>query len=144
MSNKVRIAIDAMGGENSPKKIIEGIEISLKSNQENFFYLYGKKDLLEKEISKRKIIQKHCEIINSEDVILDNESPLTAAKKSKNTSMWKAVESLKKNESDISLSAGNTGALLLIPVIVFKRSLEITNRAPVLPADRDISDSFFF
>ena len=54
MSNKVKIAIDAMGGENSPKKIIEGIEISLKSNQENFFYLYGKKDLLEKEVHKKK------------------------------------------------------------------------------------------
>ena len=64
MSNKVKIAIDAMGGENSPKKVIEGIEISLKSNQENFFYLYGKKDLLEKEISKKKLIQKYCEIIN--------------------------------------------------------------------------------
>ena len=53
-NNKINIAIDAMGGENSPKKIFEGIEISLKSNQENFFYLYGKKDLLEKEISKKK------------------------------------------------------------------------------------------
>ena len=52
MLNKVKIAIDAMGGQDSPKKIIEGIEISLKSNQENFFSLYGKKDLLEKEISK--------------------------------------------------------------------------------------------
>ena len=39
MSDKVKIAIDAMGGDNSPKKIIEGIEISLKSNKENFFYL---------------------------------------------------------------------------------------------------------
>ena len=67
MTNKVKIAIDAMGGENSPKKIIEGIEISLKSNQENFFYLYGKKDLLEKEISKRKVIQKYCEIIDAEE-----------------------------------------------------------------------------
>ena len=54
MSNKVKIAIDAMGGENSPRKIIEGIEISLKTNQENFFYLYGKKELLEKEIYKKK------------------------------------------------------------------------------------------
>ena len=37
MSNKVKIAVDAMGGEHSPKKIIEGIEISLKSNKNNFF-----------------------------------------------------------------------------------------------------------
>ena len=54
MSYEVKIAIDTMGGKDSPKKIIEGIEISLKSNQKNFFYLYGKKDLLDKEISKKK------------------------------------------------------------------------------------------
>ena len=58
MLNNVKIAIDAMGGENSPKKIIEGIEISLKFNKENFFYLYGKKDLLENEINKKKKYSK--------------------------------------------------------------------------------------
>ena len=58
MLNKVKIAIDAMGGIDSPKKIIDGIEISLKTNQENFFSLYGKKDLLEKEISKKKNIKR--------------------------------------------------------------------------------------
>ena len=120
MSNNVKIAIDAMGGENSPKKIIEGIEISLKLNKENFFYLYGNRDLLEKEIKKRKDIEKYCEIINAEDVISDDESPLTGAKKSKNTSMWKAIESLKEKKSHISLSAGNTGALLIISRLLLK------------------------
>jgi len=114
MSNKVKIAIDAMGGEGSPKKILDGIEISLKSNKDNFFYLYGNENILKKEILKRKNLSKFCEIINCNDVILDDESPLSAAKKSKETSMWKAIDSLKKNKSDISLSAGNTGALLVI------------------------------
>ena len=41
MDNKIKIAIDAMGGENSPKKIIDGINISLQNKQENFFFLYG-------------------------------------------------------------------------------------------------------
>ena len=65
MLDKIKIAIDAMGGDKSPKKIIDGIEISLRSNKNNFFYLYGKKDLLESEISKKKLIQNHCEIIPS-------------------------------------------------------------------------------
>ena len=120
MSNKVKIAIDAMGGEGSPKKILEGIEISLKSNQENFFYLYGQKDLLEKEISKSKSMQKHCEIINTKSIILDDESPLVAAKKGKESSMWKTLESLKESKSDISLSAGNTGALLVMSRLLLK------------------------
>ena len=114
MTKKVKIAIDAMGGENSPKKIVDGIEISLKSNKDNFFYLYGNQDLLEKELSKKELLKKYCEIINAKDVILDDESPLTAAKRSKETSMWLAIESLKEKKTDISLSAGNTGALLVI------------------------------
>ena len=118
MSTKVNIAVDAMGGDNSPKKIIEGINISLLSNQENFFFLYGKQDILEKEISKNKSIKKYCEIINSSDVISDNESPLTAAKRGKESSMWKAIQSQKENKSDISLSAGNTGALLVISRLI--------------------------
>ena len=129
MLNKVKIAIDAMGGQDSPKKIIEGIEISLKSNQENFFSLYGKKDLLEKEIYKRKSMQKYCEIINAEDIVSDNESALAGAKKSKNTSMWKAVESLRKKDSDISLSAGNTGALLVISRLLLKTITGISKPA---------------
>ena len=129
MLNKVKIAIDAMGGQNSPKKIIEGIEISLKSNQENFFSLYGKKDLLEKEIYKRKGMRKYCEIINAEDIVSDNESALAGAKKSKNTSMWKAVESLRNHDSDISLSAGNTGALLVISRLLLKTITGISKPA---------------
>jgi len=114
MSNKVKIAIDAMGGDNSPKKVIDGIKISLKSNKENFFFLYGKKRDLEKAVTNDDLLKKNCEIINADDVILDNESPLTAAKRGKQSSMWKAIESQKNKETDIALSAGNTGALLVI------------------------------
>ena len=79
MNDKVKIAIDAMGGINSPKKIIEGIEISLKNNKENFFSLYGKKDLIEKEIFKKKELHKCCEIIEAEDIVSDDESALAAS-----------------------------------------------------------------
>ena len=120
MSNIVKIAVDAMGGENSPKKIIDGIEISLKNNKENYFYLYGDKNLLQKQISNKKHIHEYCEIIDAQEVIKDDESPLTGAKKSKNTSMWKAIDSLKEKQTDISLSAGNTGALLIISRLLLK------------------------
>ena len=118
MSNNVKIAIDAMGGENSPGKIINGIDLSLKLNQNNFFYLYGNEMPIKKLIDKKKNLIKYCEIINTENVISDNESPFSAAKKGKKTSMWKAVESQKINKCDISLSAGNTGALLIISKLI--------------------------
>ena len=114
MSNKVKIAIDAMSGDNSPRKIIDGIDISLKSNTNNFFYLYGQREILEQHILKKTSLNNHYEIIDAKDVIQDDESPLTATKKGKDSSMWKAIESLKEKKSDISLSAGNTGALLIM------------------------------
>ena len=118
MNKKINIAIDAMGGENSPTKVIEGINISLKSNRENFFFLYGKKDLLIKELNKNKLVKSHSEIVDTNDVVLDHESPLAAAKKSKESSMWKAIESQKNKKTDIALSAGNTGALLIISRLI--------------------------
>ena len=118
MSKKVNIAIDAMGGDNSPKKIIDGINISLKKNKDNFFHLYGNEEKIKKEIGKNNLITKYCNIINTADTILDDESPLSAAKRGKESSMWKTIESQKENISDISLSAGNTGALLVISRLI--------------------------
>ena len=118
MNNKIIIAVDAMGGENSPKKIIDGIEISLKENNENFFKLYGDKNQLKFLVSKKTNINDNCEIIHTENIIKDEESPLAAAKKSKSTSMWQSIESQKDGQSQITLSAGNTGALLILSRLI--------------------------
>ena len=132
MEKKINIAIDAMGGDNSPKKVIDGINISLKSNKENHFLLYGDKDLLLKEINNNNLIISHSEIIDTKDIIKDNESPFTAAKKGKDSSMWKTIESLKNKNADISLSAGNTGALLIISRLILN-TIQGINR-PALAA----------
>ena len=120
MSHKIKIAIDAMGGDDSPQKIIDGIEISLKKNDNNFFYLYGDKESVSKSISNNNLLKKNCEIIDTKNSILDDESPLTALKRGKDTSMWKTIEALKDKKADISLSAGNTGALLVISKLILK------------------------
>ena len=132
MSEKIKIAVDAMGGEKSPGKIIEGIKISLETNKENFFYIYGQNELLKREISKNSMLQQHCEIIHTKDIIFDNESPLAAAKRGKESSMWKTIESLKEKKVDISLSAGNTGALLFISRLILN-SIDGINK-PALAA----------
>ena len=118
MINKVNIAVDAMGGENSPKKIVDGIELSLQESNENFFKLYGNKDKLNFLVNKKPEIKNYCEIIHCDNHIKDEESPLTAAKKSKSTSMWQSIESQNKGKSQITLSAGNTGALLILSRLI--------------------------
>ena len=118
MNNKIIIAVDAMGGENSPKKIVDGIELSLKESNENFFKLYGNKDKLNFLVNQKPKIKNYCEIIHCDNHIEDEESPLSAAKKSKSTSMWQSIESQNKGESQITLSAGNTGALLILSRLI--------------------------
>ena len=118
MNNKIIIAVDAMGGENSPKKIVDGIELSLKESKENFFKLYGNEDQLNFLINKKPKINKYCEIIHCDNHIEDEESPLSAAKKSKSTSMWQCIESQNNGKSQITLSAGNTGALLILSRLI--------------------------
>jgi len=118
MNDKIIIAVDAMGGENSPKKIVDGIELSLKENNENFFKIYGNKDKLNFLVNEKPEIKNYCEIIHCDNHIKDEESPLSAAKKSKSTSMWQSIESQNKGDSQITLSAGNTGALLILSRLI--------------------------
>ena len=132
MNYKVKIAVDAMGGENAPKKIIKGVDISLKKNKENYFYLIGDKNLINNEIENNDLIKSNSEIIHTENIISDDESPLVAAKKGKESSMWKAIELLKNKKADISLSAGNTGAMLVISRLLLK-NIEGINK-PALAA----------
>ena len=113
MKNSVVIAVDAMGGDNSPYKVIEGISDYLKKNKNVFFRIFGNRKNVENEISKFSIKKDNYEIINCEDVVNNNDTPLSAAKK-KETSMWKAINDVKEKNSNVIVSAGNTGALFVI------------------------------
>ena len=119
MTKLIKIAVDAMGGDNSPKKIIDGIIHNNKKNKENFFKIFGDKDEILKHLGN-KINENFYEIVNTNDVVKSTDSPLEAAKRGKKTSMWLSIESVKNKETDIVISAGNTGALLVIAKLNLK------------------------
>ena len=119
MHDLIKIAVDAMGGDGSPKKIIDGIIHNHKHNKENFFRIFGKKNIIGNDLDS-KIDNKFYEVIDTENAVKSTDSPLEAAKRGKDTSMWLAIESVKKKESDIVISAGNTGALLVISKLNLK------------------------
>ena len=119
MSEMIKIAVDAMGGDNSPKKTIDGIIHNHKYNKDNFFKIFGDEKKIIKLIDNR-IDKNFFEISNTTNLVKSTDSPLEAAKRGKNTSMWLAIESVKKKESDIVISAGNTGALLVIAKLNLK------------------------
>ena len=128
MSDLVKIAIDAMGGDNSPKKIIDGIIHNHKNGKGNFFKIFGDENAIIS-LLKDKIENQYYEIIHTENFVLSTDTPLEAAKKGKNTSMWLAIESVKKKEADIVISAGNTGALLVIAKLNLKMIQDIDKPA---------------
>jgi len=119
MSDMIKIAVDAMGGDNSPKKIIDGIIHNHQSNKEVCYKIFGDQNKIS-EIIKDKIDKDFFEIFHTEEVVKSADSPLEGAKRGKNTSMWLAIESVKKKEADIVVSAGNTGALLVISKLNLK------------------------
>jgi len=132
MEKKITIAIDAMGGENAPKKNIEGLNIFLnknKSNNDFIIYLYGNKKILDQELSKLNILNDLVKVIHTESVVSDEETPLTAIKNSKNTSMWNSIKAQIDGEADISLSAGNTGVLFVISKMILKMMNEVSKPA---------------
>ena len=119
MSDLINIAVDAMGGDGSPKKIIDGIIYNHKLNKENFFKIFGDENQIQKYIDK-KIDKNFYEIVHTKNVVKNTDSPLEAAKRGKDTSMWLSIESVKNRKSDIVISAGNTGALLVISKLNLK------------------------
>ena len=123
MEKKICIAIDAMGGENSPFKNIKGINLFYNKNKNKndfLFNIFGDKEKINNEIKKYSLPSEIYNIFHTSSVVADDETPLTAVKSSRNSSMWNAVNSQIRSESDISLSAGNTGVLLVISKMILK------------------------
>ena len=119
MSKTIKIAIDAMGGDGSRKQIIEGINHHFKNNKNTFYQIFGDKVQIEKFITD-ELPSENFEIVHTEDVVKGTDSPLEGAKRGKKTSMWLAIQSVKEKKSDVVISAGNTGALLVISKLNLK------------------------
>ena len=119
MIKKIKIAVDAMGGDGSPKKIIDGIIHHYKNNKDTYYKIFGDQNKIINLINQT-LPKNSFEIIHTIDVVKGTDSPLEGAKRGKNTSMWLAIQSVKEKNSDVVISAGNTGALLVISKLNLK------------------------
>ena len=113
MLTPIRIAVDAMGGDNSPEKVIRGISLHSKKKEAILYNIFGDVDKIS-ELIKKYPIKQNYKLFDTKEKISNDDTALSAAKKGKNTSMWKAIDSVKSKESDVVVSAGNTGALFVI------------------------------
>ncbi len=124
MSDSVKIAVDLMGGENSPEKNLEGINLFVKKNtnkNDYYFYLYGDKNLIENKLKQFKYLnENNHKIFDTKIIVSDELSAMSAIKKGKGSSMWNSIQSQIDSDADITLSAGNTGALLVMSKMILK------------------------
>ncbi|MBR0993997.1 phosphate acyltransferase PlsX [Bradyrhizobium japonicum] len=113
MPSKVRIALDAMGGDAGAAVVIPGAAISLQKHRETEFLLVGNRAMIEPELEKHPALRAASKIIHTDVAVSGSDKPSQALRRGRKTSsMWLAIDAVKKGEADVVVSAGNTGALM--------------------------------
>tara|TARA_Y100001970_G_scaffold277480_1_gene381721 strand:+ start:10818 stop:11828 length:1011 start_codon:yes stop_codon:yes gene_type:complete len=119
MSNRqITIAIDAMGGEDSPHKTLKGAEIFSSNHPDVFLKIFGNKELILNTIKNRKLDLNNIEIIHCDENVSDNDNANTILRNRKNSSIYKGLEYVKKNHNSGFVSAGNTAALMILSRLI--------------------------
>ncbi len=111
---QIEIAIDAMGGENSPYKVLKGVEIFLQKEKNTKIIFFGDEDIIKQNINKHRLNIFNYEIVNTQDFISDEDSVNTILRSKKNSSIYKGLEFSKKKQNSGFVSSGSTAAIMVL------------------------------
>ena len=118
MPHKVRIALDAMGGDHGAAVVVPGAELSLSRHPDIEFLLFGDRAEVEPLVAARPQLKAASSLVHTDVVVQMHDKPSQALRKGRRrSSMWLAVDAVKKGEADVAVSAGNTGALMAMAKI---------------------------
>src|SRR3954454_10927787 len=113
MPQKVRIALDAMGGDVGASVVIPGAAISLARHPDSEFLLFGDRTSIEPQLAKYPALKAVARVIHTDVAVSMHDKPRQALRRGrKSSSMWLAIDAVKKGDADVAISAGNTGALM--------------------------------
>jgi glycerol-3-phosphate acyltransferase PlsX len=113
MPQKVRIALDAMGGDHGASVVIAGAAASLIRHPDSQFLLFGDRNVIEPHLQAHSLLQGAARIIHTDVAVKMEEKPSQALRHGRwKSSMWLAIDAVKKGDADAAVSAGNTGALM--------------------------------
>jgi glycerol-3-phosphate acyltransferase PlsX len=113
MPQKVRIALDAMGGDIGASVVIPGAAISLNRHPDTEFLLFGDSALIEAQLAAHPAMKAVSRVIHTDVAVSMHDKPSQALRRGRKTSsMWLAIDAVRKGEADVAVSAGNTGALM--------------------------------
>jgi glycerol-3-phosphate acyltransferase PlsX len=112
MPQKVRIALDAMGGDAGASVVIPGAAISLKRHPDSEFLLFGDRAAIDAQLALHPALRAVSRVIHTDVAVSMHDKPSQALRRGRKTSsMWLAIDAVKKKDADVAISAGNTGAL---------------------------------
>ncbi len=113
MPQKVRIALDAMGGDVGASVVIPGAATALTRRPDSEFLLFGDSALIEVQLAKYPALRAASRVVHTDVTVSMHDKPSQALRRGRKTSsMWLAIDAVKKGEADVAVSAGNTGALM--------------------------------
>jgi len=113
MAQKVRIALDAMGGDFGPSVVIPGADIALARHPDSEFVFFGDQAAIEPLVDGRPRLKAASRIVHTDVVVKMDDKPSQALRRGRwKSSMWLAIDAVKKHTADVAVSAGNTGALM--------------------------------
>ena len=119
MSNRqATIVIDAMGGEDSPYKILKGAEIFSNNHTEVSLKIFGDKSIILKTIENHRIYLNDYDIIDCKENVLDDDNANTILRSRKNSSIFKGLTYVKENSNSGFVSAGNTAAIMILSRLI--------------------------
>ena len=132
MSQVVKVALDAMGGDNAPVEIVKGAVDALAESEDLVVYLVGREKTIQEELAKYQYDDRRILIVPADEVIETAEPPVMAIRKKKESSIVKALYLVKNGTCDAFVSAGSSGAILVGGQLIVGRIKGI-DRAPLAP-----------
>ncbi len=141
MQDGIRIALDAMGGDNAPQEIVKGAVEAAVMQKDLHILLVGRKDAVEQELSKFSWPKDQITVIHAEEVIETAEPPVMAIRKKKQSSIVVGMNMVKQKEADAFVSAGSSGAILVGGQVIVGRikGVERPPLAPLIPTEKGVS-----
>ena len=115
------VSVDTMGGDLGPAAVVSGCAKSAKKNPKLGFVLHGPKADLEKLVSRRKHLRGRCQFEDVTDVVSMDDKPSQVVRNAKGTTMWSAIESVRRGDAKVAVSCGNTGALMALSMIRLRK-----------------------
>ncbi|MCH5274476.1 MAG: phosphate acyltransferase PlsX [Lachnospiraceae bacterium] len=141
MSEVIKVAVDAMGGDNAPAAIVQGAIDAVNEEERVKVFLVGRREAIEKELKKYTYDTSRVEVVHTEEVIETAEPPVMAIRKKKDSSIVKSMNMVKEGECDAFVSAGSTGAVLVGGQVIVGRikGVERPPLAPLIPTENGVA-----